>query len=266
MSLNKSDNEYIDYDLEERKQELASVQDQRKSHLKRFQGDKYTSSLLKIVDQLEEVYGLTNKESTEEGVEGRQIKELEIKEVNKYIKIALSHTNAKEKRQQNIKASGLMASVLYLEFLLHFNEELRISFKDHPGLGALIGLLSKFKTYDMCKDFKKVYLNAVLKSLQMYEETSMMRINTQVSYKYLRMFYILVMYDNISDAAIIADMLLYQIQIILLKDANFEGTVKGLVDNGLGLRSTAESAVDTEPNKNTAQTEPVRRRKRVRRD
>lgn len=255
--MTHSRHEFIDYDKEEELKREDERKDKRTPSLKRFKNDPYLSSLLQLVNQLEIIYGL-NSEQERTDNEIRPLSDLEIVQLNTIVKRSLEKQNDKERRATNIKASGVMGSVLYLDYLLKFNQEYRIKFNDHPGIGALVGLLSKFKTLETCKEYKRTYMNAVIKSLQMYEQSSLMRINTKLSYKLLRMFYVLVMYDNISDASIVANMLLYQVRYAIKSKVSFDG-----VETAIDIQEDVNPSPTETQDVNTNRTQPRRRARRV---
>ena len=179
---------------------------------KKIVGKGYDSSIIKVINSIEDCYKL----NAESGINGyKQLRDLPISLLHQTIGPRVDNMSGKAKRARNISAAGQMASLLYLDALLKFNQEYRINFENHPGISGVSGILSRFTNLEACKNNKKGYLNAILESLQLYESISLMRINWTTSYKLLRLFYILVLYDNLVDASIVANMTIYQVRFAL---------------------------------------------------
>ena len=185
----------------------------------RMKADPISKNLLNLLNKVEDIYNLNKSIKTNRTDE---VRNLGITVVQEYISSTVSFLPSNVRRSRNIEVSGVMGSVLYLSHILKFKRLPRIAFSDHPGVTQLVAILGKFKNYDTCRYDKKAYLNAVLKSLQLYESVSMMRINYKLSYKLVRVFYLMVVYDNLVDAAAIADLILNQLKL----------TMDYLADNG----------------------------------
>lgn len=185
----------------------------------RMKTDPISKNLLNLLNKIEDIYNLNKSIKTSRTEE---VRNLGITVVQEYISSTVSFLPTNVRRSRNIEVSGVMGSVLYLSHVLKFKRLPRIDFSDHPGVTQLVAILGKFKNYDDCRYDKKAYLNAILKSLQLYESVSMMRINYKLSYKLVRVFYLMVVYDNLVDAAAIADLILNQLKL----------TMDYLADNG----------------------------------
>lgn len=173
------------------------------SLIERNTSDAYQKCLLKLINEIEDIYRLNTIADTNTREE---IRDLPIAQLNDYLTGIVPSLSAIAKRERNIKVSGVMAAVQYLSFNIMVKEEERVSFDDHPALPTLVKSVSYFTTgkqflYD--KDFEK-NLISMLTILEKYEEKSFMRINIKLSYKLLRLIYLLLLYGNKIDAAIVA--------------------------------------------------------------
>lgn len=171
--------------------------------LARNKSDAYQKCLLKLIDEIEDIYKLDTIADTNTREE---IRDLPIVELNEYLTGIVPSLSATAKRERNIKVSGVMAAVQYLSFNIMIKDEERVSFDDHPALPTLVKSVTYFTTgkqflYD--RDFQK-NLVSMLTILEKYEEKSFMRINIKLSYKLLRLIYLLLLYGNKIDAAIVA--------------------------------------------------------------
>lgn len=180
------------------------------SALNRFSPDPYQKALLKLVNQIEDIYKMDKEVKVKKT---DKIKNLPVGSVHEYIIGTVTHVPSNIRRSRNIEVSGLMGSVLYLSHMMRFRKVAKVDFRDHPGIRQVVGILSRFKNIDTCQYEKKNYINAILESLEMYESVSLMRINVKLSYKLLRLFYLMVIYDNLADASAIADLILYQVKL-----------------------------------------------------
>lgn len=180
------------------------------SALNRFSPDPYQKALLKLVNQIEDIYKMDKEVKVKKT---DKIKNLPVGSVHEYIIGTVTHVPSNIRRSRNIEVSGLMGSVLYLSHMMRFRKVAKVDFRDHPGIRQVVGILSRFKNIDTCQYEKKNYINAILESLEMYESVSVMRINVKLSYKLLRLFYLMVIYDNLADASAIADLILYQVKL-----------------------------------------------------
>lgn len=184
--------------------------------------DSISKGLEKLLNEIEDRYKL-DKEVKSRAQKSCKLKTLPIREVHEYIVSTVRLVPANVRRSRNIEVSGIMGSVLYLSHLMEFRSLCRVDFRDHPGITTLVGLLGRFYKYKTCNYEKNEYLNAILESLELYESISMMRINTKLSYKLLRVFYLMVIYDNLIDASAIAKLILEQVSLVmdfLVKDGN----------------------------------------------
>lgn len=184
--------------------------------------DSISKGLEKLLNEIEDKYKL-DKEVKNRAQKSCKLKTLPIRMVHEYIISTVRLVPANVRRSRNIEVSGIMGSVLYLSHLMEFRNLCRVDFRDHPGITSLVGLLGKFYKYKDCNYEKSSYLNAILESLELYESISMMRINTKLSYKLLRVFYLMVVYDNLIDASAIAKLILEQVSLtmdFLVNDGN----------------------------------------------
>lgn len=184
--------------------------------------DSISKGLEKLLNEIEDKYKL-DKEVKNRAQKSCKLKTLPIRVVHEYIISTVRLVPANVRRSRNIEVSGIMGSVLYLSHLMEFRNLCRVDFRDHPGITSLVGLLGKFYKYKDCNYEKSSCLNAILESLELYESISMMRINTKLSYKLLRVFYLMVVYDNLIDASAIAKLILEQVSLtmnFLVNDGN----------------------------------------------
>lgn len=184
--------------------------------------DSISKGLLKLLDEIEDKYKL-GRDIKVDAQKSNDLKFVPIRQVHDYVMSTVSVVPATLRRSRNIEVSGIMGSVLYLSHLMEFRNLCRVDFRDHPGITQIVKLLGRFYKYDNCTYEKGEYLNAVLESLELYESVSMMRINTKLSYKLLRVFYLLIVYDNLIDASIIAKLILEQVKLsmdILASEGN----------------------------------------------
>lgn len=184
--------------------------------------DSISKGLEKLLNEIEDKYKL-DKEVKNRAQKSCKLKTLPIRAVHEYIISTVRLVPANVRRSRNIEVSGIMGSVLYLSHLMEFRNLCRVDFRDHPGITSLVGLLGKFYKYKDCNYEKSSCLNAILESLELYESISMMRINTKLSYKLLRVFYLMVVYDNLIDASAIAKLILEQVSLtmnFLVNDGN----------------------------------------------
>lgn len=173
------------------------------SLIERNTSDAYQKCLLKLINEIEDIYRLNTIADTNTREE---IRDLPITQLNDYLIGIVPSLSAIAKRERNIKVSGVMAAVQYLSFNIMIKEEERVLFDDHPALPTLVKSVSYFtngKQFLYDRDFEK-NLISMLTILEKYEEKSFMRINIKLSYKLLRLIYLLLLYGNKIDAAIVA--------------------------------------------------------------
>ena len=177
--------------------------DYKSALLVRNKNDAYQKSLLKLVNQIEDVYKLDTIADTNTREE---IRDLPINDLNNHLTGIVPSLSAVAKRERNLEVSGIMAGLNYLGFSIIIRNEERVSFDDHPALSSLIKSVSYFadgKQFLYDKDFQK-NLITILTILEKYENKSFMRINIKLSYKLLRLIYLLLLYGNKLDASMVS--------------------------------------------------------------
>lgn len=198
----------------------------RKSGISRLarMKDPFKKSLLILIEQIEDIYKLNAPIST--GL-GDEVKDLEIKELNTHLLSVVKNLSSSVKRERNLEAAGVMASFMYISEIININEELKISFADHPGLrqvaGALTNIVGKKDGRDIYKHKReflqnrqiKVYLTALLVSLEQFENGHGLRKNLQLNYRLLRLIYVLILYGNRLDALLLANFCANQVKLTI---------------------------------------------------
>lgn len=200
----------------------------RKSGISRLarMKDPFKKSLLILIEQIEDIYKLNAPIST--GL-GDEVKDLEIKELNTHLLSVVKNLSSSVKRERNLEAAGVMASFMYISEIININEELKISFADHPGLkqvaGALTNIVGKKDGRNIYKHKReflqnrqiKVYLTALLVSLEQFENGHGLRKNLQLNYRLLRLIYVLILYGNRLDALLLANFCANQVKLTIVQ-------------------------------------------------
>lgn len=166
-------------------------------------GDSYVNLLNKIINNLEEVYGLRKL------LHGVPVMDLGIDDVRQTILPKLSKNN----KELNGTAGKYIVELSYLSDRLEFFGYDRVDFKCYKFLETILPILFSFSTAERVrslgtsngiKDVTKVFI-----VLKMAEDDNKKFIKA-LGYRLLRLFAILVYHNNIVDAGIIAKFILLQ--------------------------------------------------------
>lgn len=175
-------------------------------------GDSYVNSLNKIINNLEEVYGLRKL------IRGVPIMDLGIDNVRQTILPRLNKNN----KELNGNAGKYIVELSYLSDRLEFFGYDRVDFKCYKFLETILPILFSFSsaervrslgTSNGVKDVTKVFI-----VLKMAEDDNKKFIKA-LGYRLLRLFAILVYHNNIVDAGIIAKFILLQMALSDVKGA-----------------------------------------------
>ena len=169
--------------------------------------DEYFKQLSSLLFKIEEIYDVNTV--IEEGI---SLHKLPIYEFAKYITADVRKLSNREKVDKNIRVGALMASISYINSRLKFMQIKKLDFTVFGGMNKLLGTLEKFLYKETSTKRALLELNGLLNILKHREEKSVNCTKT-LAYRYLRLFYILIAYDNRVEASIIADLILNQIKI-----------------------------------------------------
>lgn len=168
----------------------------------------YRRVILNIINAVEDIYELDVDVLT--GAPDK-LKDAPIQKLNEKLTARIKFTTAGNKREKNKKASAKIASLLYIGYSMQFNNVVRLDFNELTGESDIKRYLVKFVSVNSAIESKKTDLNAILFLLDSFEKSRMIGIFEDVAYRLLRLFYILVLYDNLIDASVVASLILQQI-------------------------------------------------------
>lgn len=168
----------------------------------------YRRVMLRIINDIEDVYELDSDVIT--GAPDR-LRDAPIQKLSQRLIERIKFTTAGKKREKNKKASAKVASLLYIGYSMQFNGVVRLDFNDLAGQSDIRRYLIRYANVKGAKDSSKTDLNAILFLLDSFEKTRLIGIYEDVAYRLLRLFYILVLYDNLIDASVVASLILQQI-------------------------------------------------------
>ena len=188
----------------------------RKEKNKKKALDKYGDHLLKLLFKIEEAYCINRILDN-----GLDVSKLGIIEFSKVITSDVKSLNKKEITSRNVKTGGLMASVSYINQILKFKNLKKLDYTVYIGMDKLVGTLEKFLYKETSTKRALLEINALMNLLKQ-REAKHVNCNLTLAYRYLRIFYVLIAYDNRIDASIVADLILTQVKIGFEKKSRLE--------------------------------------------
>lgn len=162
--------------------------------------DVYVSALSNILKGLEEVYGIKtlDPKNTMLFVDLKKSLETQLKTMDK-----------KAIRKRNKKACEKIVLLSYIVTKMRFYGYVRLTYNSYPSLDKVIPTILKFTqkstiTPEAYKELTKVII--LINEI----DKRQIQLKTQLSYRYLRMFLILVINRELAGASIVADFILNQ--------------------------------------------------------
>lgn len=164
--------------------------------------DAYNEQLGKILCEVERIYGIArtaqNLQENITAVIGRVDSEL----------VGLE---ASEVTRRNFEVGKQMVLLSYLVFRMSYFESIRLNFNQFPALQEIAKVLMLYrdrKNFNRCV----VQVNKVIKLLSEMDKMSA-KLRLDMTYRYLRVFVVLIMYRNSCNSSIVAELLLSQMML-----------------------------------------------------
>ena len=166
--------------------------------------DAYRDALANVVKDIENAYNLKSYSINGSSYLNADIVDL-IAEINKDIK----SLDKREIQNRNVAAGQATALLPYISRRCIFYGKKRLDFSHYPSLDKIAPILLAFTK---AQEIKSSYLTEVNKIVQLLSEIDMRFINFRggLGYRYLRIFVILVIYGNFSNASCVADFIINQ--------------------------------------------------------
>ena len=163
--------------------------------------DMYTSALSRILLSVEKVYGL-DEIDPDCGVTMLEIKAITERQ--------LSGMSKEEIIGRNRKAAECIIPLPFISMKLKYFGYIRLSFSKYPGLQQVVDVLLKFTnkktvTMDAYKELNRIII--LLNEI----DKKQIQLKAHLAYRYLRMFVILLLNNNMYCASIFADLILNQL-------------------------------------------------------
>jgi predicted YcjX-like family ATPase len=166
--------------------------------------DRYVVTLNKILDNLEEIYGLNAT------VNGDRLANLQIADVVAFYNNQINGFQKQDVSNLNAAAGKELILLSYLSQRMHYFNKKRIDFSHYPNMKIVSKILISFTKASSINEKSMRSINKII-SLLVEIDKRHINLHNSLSYRYLRIFIILVMFGNFCNASVVADFLLNQI-------------------------------------------------------
>lgn len=162
--------------------------------------DSYYLGLRDAADEIERIYGIRQVIS-----EGNS----DISSIIRYVNPQVGSLGKEEIADRNIEAGKQIVLVSYLCFRFEFFRISRMDFNPFPAVDEIGRILGLFVYRDNYVNTNMKLINRIIKCMSKVDEKST-KVRYGLSYRYLRIFIILVMFNSSCNASIVANLLLQQ--------------------------------------------------------
>lgn len=162
--------------------------------------DIYVSALSSILKGLEEIYSVKE-------IDPRNT--MHFVELKKNLELQLKSMDKKDIEKRNKDAGEKIVLLTYIIAKMKFYGYVRLTYNSYPSLAKIVPALVKFTqkstiTPEAYKEVTKIVI--LINEI----DKRQVQLKTQLSYRYLRMFVILIINRNLAAAAVFADLILNQ--------------------------------------------------------
>lgn len=167
--------------------------------------------LAKEILNLEACYGLRNVITCDDGVR-RNLYDMDISYVVSFLKERVADFTDDELRKINIHANKSIIIIAFISQRLRYNNESEIlDFKMYPKLKFIAMLLFKFTNKKTVDNEALKSVNALIELLAQIDELYI-EAKKCMSYKFLRMFILLILFDSYDSAGVLAELIISQMK------------------------------------------------------
>lgn len=167
--------------------------------------DNYLQKLDALATSMEELCGLL-----EEDTDGCRIYKKNIVSVMNYVNQKVLHLSNAERKSINIANGKLVVLVSYVSCRLTFYQKRRLDFSAFPFMDTVVSVLLQFNrkasiTSDSLND-----LNKIIYVLSCVDKSSV-DLRVSLSYRFLRLVVIFILYGNYCNASVLISFILEQL-------------------------------------------------------
>lgn len=166
--------------------------------------------LAKEILKLEACYGLSNVIVDDAGVK-HVLRDMDIGYVVSYLKGKAADLSRDELMEVNTNANKSIIIIAFLSQRLRYNNAVILDFKMYPKLKFVATLLFKFTNKKTVDTSSIKSLNALIELLAQIDELYI-KARGCMSYKYLRMFILLILFDSYDSAGVLAELIISQLK------------------------------------------------------
>lgn len=166
--------------------------------------DSYFNKLKEIADSLETVYELDKTNQLDVCYA-----KLDIKTVVNYASQCASTLSKEQLYERNSESGKYVVLLTYVIMRLEFYQKYELSYENYPYVDTIAEILLKFTRIDLLtreamQDLNKIV--AILKEI----DSKFVKFRFSLSYRYLRLFIVMILHKNYWNASVIAKLLLAQ--------------------------------------------------------
>lgn len=168
--------------------------------------DSYFNKLSEIAAGIESVYGLDKANQLEVSYS-----KLDIETVLSYSAQRSASLAAAQRNEQNAAAGRETVLLSYITVRLEFYGKYVLSYENYPYLGETAEILLNFLRKETITQARLRDLNRIIEILAELDK-KYVSYRFSLSYRYLRLFIIMIVYENYWNASVVARLLLMQMQ------------------------------------------------------
>lgn len=165
--------------------------------------DQYISVLGETVVKLETIYGMKNI------VDGTRVSDMSMRDIVQYYNDVIRAQSKEALTALNAKAGRELAILSYVSQRMTYFNKKRLDFSHYPNMKTVANVLIGFTNYKKISERTIRNINKIISLLVDIDE-KYINYRNGLSYRYLRIFVIHVMFGNYCNASIIADFILHQ--------------------------------------------------------
>lgn len=169
--------------------------------------DVYQRHLHNTVIEIEERYSLHTLLSP-----NIKVVDLGIKEFLEEVRKIYESSKEEDIKTMNIRAGQKVAMLAYLDNRLRFFNYVKLDFSVYPSLDKVVSTLKIFTNKDTLNKDSRGYANIIAETLEQIEERFEIY-RKSLGYKFLRLFLVLLIFNNDTDASVVANLIVNQILI-----------------------------------------------------
>lgn len=167
--------------------------------------DSYVQKFGEIIVELEKLYGL--EETNELGV---RYLELDIDSVMSYENNLVMAASVEDKKRKNSEAGKYVVLIAYMKDRLEFYGKKKLNYSDYPRIDTVAECLLNFVDKETVSSQALNNLNKVIFVLQGVDKRFVQH-KFGLGYRFIRLFLIMVLWENYCNASILARFIIDQI-------------------------------------------------------